>query len=412
MSADATDAGAAAAMQNIRVITDVVVKDKRVLTRVDFNVPQHEDGTIADDTRIRESLPTIKSIVDRGGIAVLMSHLGRPKGKPNDKYTLKPIAEHLHALLDNAVYFADACVGPNARAVIAQAKPGDIVILENLRFHAEEEANDVAFAKELAENGDIYCNDAFGTAHRAHASTAGVAKFFAEKCAGLLMQKELEYLGGALKQPKKPLVAIMGGSKISGKIDVIRHLLDTCDTILIGGGMMFTFYKSTNMNVGGSLIEDDKVALAGELMADAKARNVELVLPSDVVVARAFANDAEHKTVGVGDIEDGWMGLDIGPRSVATYSSIIERAGTVVWNGPMGVFEMPSFAEGTRAIAQAMATATQHGAVTIVGGGDSAAAIAQFGYQDNVTHVSTGGGASLEFLEGKTLPGVAALSQH
>lgn len=415
-------------VKNVTSIADVDVNGKRVLTRVDFNVPQNEDGSIADDTRIRESLPTIRSIVERGGIAVLMSHLGRPKGKPNAKYSLEVVATHLRSILTEQVLFAPDCVGANARAVIATAKPGDVVLLENLRFHAEEEANDEAFAKELAQNGDSYCNDAFGTAHRAHASTAGVAAFFDVRCAGLLMQKELQYLGSALNNPKKPLVAIMGGSKISGKIDVIRKLLDICDTILIGGGMMFTFYKAMNMNIGSSVLEEDKVALAGELMQEAKSRNVELVLPSDVVVARAFDNDAEHKTIGVGDIEDGWMGLDIGPKTIDTYSSIIKRAGTVVWNGPMGVFEMPSFAAGTEAIAKAMAEATspgsesglpgrdtesdarQHGSITIVGGGDSAAAIAQFGYKDRVTHVSTGGGASLEFLEGKILPGVAALS--
>ncbi len=424
--------------QAIKSIRDVDVKGKRVLTRVDFNVPQDEDGTITDGSRIQESLATINSIINRGGVAVLMSHLGRPKGKPNEKYSLKPVAEHLRTLLASeprgaasaevVVHFAPECIGDGAQAVIRQAKPGDVVLLENLRFHAEEEANDEAFAKELAKNGDIYCNDAFGTAHRAHASTAGVAAFFDVKCAGLLMQKELEYLGQALNNPKQPLAAIMGGSKISGKIDVIRRLFDICDTILIGGGMMFTFYKAMNMNIGSSVLETDKVDLARELIAEAKARNVALVLPSDVVVARAFDNDAEHKTIGVGEIEDGWMGLDIGPKTIETYTSIIMRAGTVVWNGPMGVFEMPSFAAGTEAIAKAMADATQQdgdatqqdgdatlgetqqGAVTIVGGGDSAAAIAQFGYKDKVTHVSTGGGASLEFLEGKTLPGVAALS--
>lgn len=403
----------------IKSIRDVDVADKRVLTRVDFNVPQNDDGSIADDSRIRESLPTILSIIERGGIAVLMSHLGRPKGKVDATFSLKPVAEHLKSLVysnasgaqpSGAVHFAPECVGVNARTVIAQAKPGDIVLLENLRFHAEEEANDEGFAKELAQNGDVYCNDAFGTAHRAHASTVGVAAFFQVKCAGLLMQKELDYLGQALNNPKQPLVAIMGGSKISGKIDVIRRLLDICDTIVIGGGMMFTFYKAMDMNIGSSVLEADRVDLARDLIAEAKSKNVALVLPSDVVVARAFDNDAEHKTIGVGDIEDGWMGLDIGPKTVATYSDIISRAGTVVWNGPMGVFEMPAFAAGTEAIAKSMADATQHGAVTIVGGGDSAAAIAQFGFKDQVTHVSTGGGASLEFLEGKTLPGVAALT--
>lgn len=402
----------------IQSILDVEVKGKRVLTRVDFNVPQDDRGAITADTRIKESLATINSITERGGIAVLMSHLGRPKGKRNEKYSLKPVAEHLRKLLaaepnssaKSTVYFAPESVGSKARSVVARAKPGDIVLLENLRFHPQEEANDDAFSEDLAENGDIYCNDAFGTAHRAHASTQGVTLYFETKCAGLLMQKELDYLGHALNNPKQPLVAIMGGSKISGKIDVIRRLLDICDTILIGGGMMFTFYKAMNVNIGSSVLEADKVVLARELIAESKARNVELVLPSDVVVARTFKNDAERKTIGVGEIENGWMGLDIGPKTIDTFTRIITRAGTVVWNGPMGVFEMPAFAVGTEAIAKAMADATQQGAVTIVGGGDSAAAIAQFGYRDNVTHVSTGGGASLEFLEGKTLPGVAALS--
>ncbi len=396
----------------IASITNVEVKGQRVLTRVDFNVPQDETGAITDDTRIRESLPTIRSIIDRGGVAVLMSHLGRPKGQPSAKYTLRPVADRLALLLDGAhVLFAEDCIGDAATSVIAAAQPGSVVLLENLRFHAEEEKNDDAFCDALAKNGTIYCNDAFGTAHRAHASTAGVASRFDTVCAGLLIEKELAYLGKALAEPARPLVSVMGGSKISGKIDVITALMDSCDTILIGGGMMFTFLKAQGHAVGSSLVEEDRLELAGQILRAAAERNVNLVLPTDTVVATAFANDAESRVVTVNAIPDGWMGLDIGPASAALYANIIESAGTVVWNGPMGVFEMPSYAAGTRAVADAMARATEKGCITIVGGGDSAAAITQFGHATHVSHVSTGGGASLEFLEGKQLPGVVALDR-
>jgi phosphoglycerate kinase len=394
----------------IRSITDVDVAGKRVLTRVDFNVPQDDTGAITDDTRIVESLPTIRSIIEQGGIAVLMSHLGRPKGERKPKYSLRPVADHLATLLPNvSVRFADDCIGEAAASVVNAATAGSVVLLENLRFHAAEEANDADFCAQLAELGDVYCNDAFGTAHRAHASTAGVASLFAVRCAGLLLKKELDYLGTALAHPKRPLVAVMGGSKISGKIDVIRALLSSCDTILVGGGMMFTFLKAMGKPVGSSLVEADRIGLAADLMRDADAKGVQLRIPTDTVVATAFDNDAERKNVGVDGIEDGWMGLDIGPATIADFADAVRTAGTVVWNGPMGVFELSNFAAGTRAIADAMAEATQRGAVTIVGGGDSAAAIAQFGRKHDVTHVSTGGGASLEFLEGRTLPGVAAL---
>lgn len=394
----------------IRSITDVDVAGKRVLTRVDFNVPQDDTGAITDDTRIVESLPTIRSIVEQGGIAVLMSHLGRPKGERKPKYSLRPVADHLATLLPNvSVRFADDCIGEAAASVVNAATAGSVVLLENLRFHAAEEANDADFCAQLAELGDVYCNDAFGTAHRAHASTAGVASLFAVRCAGLLLKKELDYLGTALAHPKRPLVAVMGGSKISGKIDVIRALLSSCDTILVGGGMMFTFLKAMGKPVGSSLVEADRIGLAADLMREADAKGVQLRIPTDTVVATAFDNDAERKTVDVDGIEDGWMGLDIGPATIADFADAVRTAGTVVWNGPMGVFELSNFAAGTRAIADAMAEATQRGAVTIVGGGDSAAAIAQFGRKHDVTHVSTGGGASLEFLEGRTLPGVAAL---
>lgn len=396
----------------IRSITDVEVAGKRVLVRVDFNVPQDEQGAITDDTRIVESLPTIMSIVDRGGVAILMSHLGRPKGKPNPKYSLRPVAEHLSALMRArgvAVNFAAECTGPVAESAVQQAPFGSIVLLENLRFHAEEEANDPSFCAALAKLGDVYCNDAFGTAHRAHASTAGIASHFAARCAGLLIMKELQYLGSALANPKRPLVAIMGGSKISGKIDVINALLSSCDTILIGGGMMFTFLKAKGLGVGSSLVEEDKVELAGELMRRAEAAGVRLLIPVDTVVTSAFADTADTKTVAAEAIPDGMMGLDIGPQTETLFSDAIRTAGTVVWNGPMGVFEFTNFQSGTRAIADALAAATSSGAVTIVGGGDSAAAVTQFGHAKNVTHVSTGGGASLEFLEGKALPGVIAL---
>lgn len=393
----------------ITAITDVPVTGKRVLTRVDFNVPQDEDGRITDDTRIVETLPTLRAITERGGVAVVMSHLGRPKGRPQPKYSLRPIANHLKEVVGGPVHFAEECIGPVAEAVVAAAQPGSIVVLENLRFHAEEEQNDTSFAASLAKLGDIYCNDAFGTAHRAHASTAGVAAFFPVRCAGLLLQKELDYLGRALAEPKRPLVAVLGGSKISGKIDVIRALMDSCDTILVGGGMMFTFLVAQGEKVGASLVEEDRLDMARELLAEAQRRGVRLLIPTDTVAADRFAADAATETVNVSDIQPGWMGLDIGPTTTATFVDVIRSAGTVVWNGPMGVFEFPAFAHGTRAIADALVEATKNGAITIVGGGDSAAAISQFGLEKHVTHVSTGGGASLEFLEGKVLPGVAAL---
>lgn len=396
----------------IQRIDAVDVAGKRVITRVDFNVPQDTTGAITDDTRMRESIPTIESIVGRGGIAILMSHLGRPKGAVVEKYSLRPIAEHLQTLLpQRRVVMADDCVGEDVERICASAQPGDIVLLENLRFHAEEEDNDAVFSARLARLGDVYCNDAFGTAHRAHASTAGIAQHITAVCAGLLLDKELTYLGSALAAPKRPLVSVMGGSKISGKIDVITALMDSCDTILIGGGMMFTFLAAQGHTVGSSLVESEKLDVAREILRIASERKVDLVLPTDTVVASAFAQDAPSQTVTTTSIPDGWMGLDIGPETAERYAGTIRNAGTVVWNGPMGVFEFPAFAAGTRAIAEAMAQATTSGTITIVGGGDSAAAITQFGLASHVTHVSTGGGASLEFLEGKKLPGVVALDR-
>jgi phosphoglycerate kinase len=395
----------------LRSIDDFELSGRRVLVRVDFNVPLDESGVITDDKRITESLPTIRKIVESGGRAILMSHMGRPKGERNEKYSLAPVAKHLSSLLGREVTLAPDSIGEETTRVVADMKDGDVVLLENLRFHKEEEANDESFARSLAAHGDVYINDAFGTAHRAHASTEGVTHFIAETGAGYLLQKELKFLGDVIGNPERPFVAILGGSKISGKIDVITALLDRCDTILIGGGMMFTFFRAQGKKVGSSLVEEEKVELAGEILRDAGKRNVRLVLPSDVVLADRFAEDAATRTAGVDEIPDGWMGLDIGPNARREFADIITAARVVLWNGPMGVFEMAPFAAGTRAVADALVEATKKGAVTVVGGGDSAAAIADFGLQDDVSHVSTGGGASLEFLEGKELPGVKALEQ-
>jgi phosphoglycerate kinase len=393
----------------IHSIDDLSLAGKRVLVRVDFNVPQDDAGAITDDIRIRESLPTIQKIVSAGGKAILMSHLGRPKGKVNAKYSLAPIAVRLAELLGKPVKMAPDCIGDEVGKMITLMEDGDVVLLENVRFYAQEEENDEEFSRKLAALGDVYVNDAFGSAHRAHASTHGVTKFIHTRGAGYLMQKELKYLGEAVTTPKRPFTAILGGSKISGKIDVITNLLGKCDTILVGGGMIFTFYKAMGKEIGDSLVEEDKITLAKEILAQAEAKKVKLLLPTDAVVADAFSNDAARKTVSIDAIEKGWRGLDIGPASIALFSEVITNSKTVVWNGPMGVFEMSNFAAGTKAVAESLVAATKAGAITIVGGGDSAAAIEQFGYAKNVSHVSTGGGASLEFLEGKELPGVAAL---
>ncbi len=391
-------------------IASLDVKGKRVFVRVDFNVPLDENGNITDDTRIVAALPTITALRDKGARVILASHLGRPKGKPKPEYSLRPVAAHLSALLGAEVAFANDCVGPDAAAAANGLTDGGILLLENLRFHAEEEKNDPAFAKQLAELADVYVNDAFGTAHRAHASTEGITQHVSVKAAGYLMQKELDYLGKAIADPARPFVAILGGSKISGKIDVINNLMDKVDALLIGGAMMFTFYKAQGLGTGSSLVEAEKVDLAKEILAKAKERNVRLLLPVDTVVAREVKEGAETKTVDVAAIGEGWAGVDIGPKTRETFMAEVASAKTVVWNGPMGVFEIPAFAEGTLAVARAMAKATKAGTTTIIGGGDSAAAIAQAGLEKEVSHVSTGGGASLEFLEGKVLPGVAALS--
>ena len=395
---------------NKRTIKDADLSGKHVLTRVDFNVPLNDRQEITDDTRIVSALPTIRMMLEKGAAVILMSHLGRPKGEFKEEMSLKPVAEKLSALLDRDVRFAPDCVGEDVRKLAGDLRPGDVLLLENLRFHAGETKNDEEFAKQLAELGDIYVNDAFGTAHRAHASTEGVTHHLSPCLAGLLMEKEIDYLGRAVGEPEHPYVAILGGAKISGKIDVTANLLEKVDTLLIGGGMTYTFLKAQGMKIGNSLVEEDRVAMARKLMQMAEMRHKQLLLPIDTVVGASFDNDAEYHTVRVGDIPDDMMGLDIGPATIDLFKKHIASAKTIVWNGPMGVFEMPNFAKGTVAIAEAMAEATKNGAVTVVGGGDSAAAINQIGLQDSVTHVSTGGGASLELLEGKTLPGLAALT--
>ncbi|MEK6566676.1 MAG: phosphoglycerate kinase [Bacteroidota bacterium] len=392
-------------------INDLELKGKCALVRVDFNVPLDEHQMITDDTRIVESLPTIKKILADGGRAILMSHLGRPKGKATPEFSLKPVAEHLSKLLGKPVKLAPDCVGPEVAKMVGELKDADCLLLENLRFHKEEEANDAEFSKQLAGFGDLYINDAFGTAHRAHASTEGVTKFFKQSAAGYLMQKELEYLGKAVGTAARPYVAILGGAKISGKIDVIQNLMSKVDALLVGGGMMFPFYKAQKLEIGNSLLEEDKVELAGKILAEARQKNVRLLLPVDCVVANKFDNNATTKVVSVREIPPGWQGMDIGPESAKAFAVEISKAKTAVWNGPMGVFEMGRFAYGTNAVAEALADATKKGATTIVGGGDSAAALANVGLQKSVSHVSTGGGAALEFLEGKTLPGVAALTR-
>jgi len=395
----------------VKTIDDVDLKGKKVLVRVDFNVPMTDDLKIADDKRIVESLPTIRKIMDAGGIPILMSHLGRPKGGPSPEFSLKPVARHLGTLLSTNVLFADDCIGDQTRVVVSRLKPGDILLLENLRFHPEEEKNDPSFAKELASYGDVYVNDAFGTAHRAHASTEGVTKFIRPCVAGYLMKKEIEYLTQAVSNPKRPYVAILGGAKISGKIDVIQNLLPKVDVLVIGGGMAFTFFRAQEMEVGDSLVEPEKIPLAKKLLEEIKNSHRRVILPVDCVIADKFDNNAQRRTVPVSKIPAGWRGLDIGPETVQLIRLAVKDAKTIVWNGPMGVFELSNFAHGTLEVAKLLAEATREGATTIVGGGDSAAAVAQMGFEAAISHVSTGGGASLEFLEGKQLPGIAALDR-
>lgn len=386
---------------NKKTIRDIQVQNKRVLVRVDFNVPI-EKGRITDDRRIRAALPTINYLVDHGACVVLVSHLGRPKGGRDEKYSLRPVAGRLQELLNRPVEMADDVIGESVQQQIRDMKPGDVLLLENVRFYPQEEKNDPAFAKQLAELADLYVNDAFGSAHRAHASTEGVAHYL-PAVAGFLMEQELNYLGRALAAPARPFVAILGGAKISDKIGVITNLLDKVDLLLIGGGMANTFAKAVGYPVGESLVENDKLEMARDLIAQAKGK---LILPVDWVIGDKFAADAASKVVDLQQVPEGWRILDIGPRTVELFEQKLKDAKTVVWNGPLGVFEFPRFAQGTIEIAKRLATT---GATTIIGGGDSAAAVEQAGVADKITHISTGGGASLEFLEGKELPGVAAL---
>lgn len=392
-------------------IDDQSYAGKRVLVRVDFNVPLDDQLHITDDRRIREAVPTIRKILKDGGKAILCSHLGRPKNKVVPAMSLAPTAHRLEQLLGQEVLFASECIGEAATGAVARMQSGQALVLENLRFHAGEEANDPDFARQLASLADCYVNDAFGTAHRAHASTEGVTKFFRQSAAGYLIEKELKYLGRALDDPARPLAAILGGSKISGKIDVIDALLPKVDFLLIGGGMVFTFAKALGYAVGDSLVEADRVEMAAGLMEKIKSSRAKLVLPTDAVTAAEISADSTTRVVPIDSIPAGMKGLDIGPASIALFTETLRTCRTIIWNGPMGVFEYEPFAAGTFAIALLMAELTANGVVTIVGGGDSAAAVAQAGLDDKLTHVSTGGGASLEFLEGKILPGVAALSK-
>lgn len=394
-------------------IKDLDVQGKRVLMRVDFNVPV-KDGVVGDDTRIVAALPSINYVLENGGSLVLMSHCGRPKGEKNMEFTLKPAADRLAELVDAKVTLAPDVIGDEVKSLVDALQPGEILVLENVRFYKEEEGKGCtpeeqdAFAKELASYGDVYVSDAFGTAHRAHASMVGVTKYMDQCAAGFLLEKEIEYLGNALENPKRPFVAIIGGAKISGKIDVVTNLLGKCDAILIGGGMAYTFYKAMGKAIGSSLCEDDKVELAGEILKQAEAKGVKLLLPIDNVEADGFSAEANTKVVG-DSIDDGWMALDIGPKTIELYCSEVAGAKTVVWNGPMGCFEMAPFAKGTFSVCEAVAKSDS---ISIIGGGDSVAAVNQSGVADQMSHVSTGGGASLEFMEGKQLPGIVALTDR
>ena len=393
-------------MLNKKSVDDINVKGQKVLVRCDFNVPL-QDGKITDENRLVAALPTIKKLIADGGKVILCSHMGKPKGEPKPELSLAPVAKRLSELLGKEVVFAkdDNVVGENAKKAVAEMKDGDVVLLENTRYRKEETKNEENFSKELASLADIFVNDAFGTSHRAHCSTVGVTAFVEESAVGYLMEKEIAFLGNAVNNPVRPFVAILGGSKVSDKINVINNLLEKVDTLIIGGGMAYTFAVAQGGHVGESLLELDKVDYAREMIEKAKEKSVNFLLPVDTVITKEFKNDTEYKTVPTGEIPDGWMGLDIGEKTRELFADAIKGAKTVVWNGPMGVFEMENFAKGTKAIAEAMASID---ATTIIGGGDSAAAVNQLGYGDKMTHISTGGGASLEFLEGKELPGVAA----
>jgi phosphoglycerate kinase len=385
-------------------------KGRKALVRVDLNVPLDAQSKVTDDNRTRAIVPTVKKILSEGGSVILMSHLGRPKGKPNPAMSLGHLTGHLEGLLGTAVQFATDCIGPDARAKAAALKPGEVLLLENLRFHPEEEAGDETFSKALAALGDVYVNDAFGTAHRAHASTTVVAKYFPQhKLFGYLIEGELRSVGQVLEQPKRPLCAVVGGAKVSSKIEVLKHLLGKCDEVIVGGGMAFTFLKAQGGSTGASLVEEDHLGTAREILSEARVKGVQVHLPVDSVVADAFADNANTDLCPAMSIPEGWMGLDIGPESVRQFAEVIKRSRTILWNGPMGVFEMASFQAGTKAVAEAVAAATQAGAFSLVGGGDSVAAVNQFGLAARISYVSTGGGAMLEYLEGKELPGIAAI---
>ena len=403
-----------ASKKTLADLSPTEVSGKRVLVRVDFNVPLDEQGKITDDTRIRAALPTIQHLISREAKVILVSHFGRPKGttfaeRAIDEFRLTPVAWRLSSLLSQPVPKADSCVGKVVAVKVAAMNNGDVLLLENVRFHPEEEQNDSGFAQQLASLADLYVNDAFGTAHRAHASTAGVTQYLSPAVAGLLVEKELKYLQNAIEHPQRPLAAIVGGSKVSSKITVIETLLDKVDKLLIGGGMIFTFYKAQGFCVGKSLVEDEYLDLARSLMAKAQEKGIDLLLPTDVIVADKFAPDANIQTVRIDNIPDGWMGLDIGPESVKLFQHALATCKSVIWNGPMGVFEFDKFAAGTEGIAKTLAGLTRQGTCTIIGGGDSVAAVEKVGVASQMSHISTGGGASLELLEGKQLPGIVAL---
>ena len=396
-------------LSRMKTINDINFKGKRALIRVDFNVPLDKSFAVTDDNRIRATVPTIQKILKDGGSCVLMSHLGRPKEGPEEKYSLKHTIKTTEKLLGVPVKFASDCIGDEAFALSAALKPGEVLLLENLRFYKQEEKGDLAFAEKLSKHGDIYVNDAFGTAHRAHASTTIIAQFMKEKCAGLVMAAELDNAKKVLENAERPFVAIMGGAKISDKLLIIEKMLDTVDHLIIGGGMAYTFFKALGGSIGNSLVELDKLDLAKELIQKAKDKGVELHLPIDSIVADKFDANANTDVSNNNAIKDGWMGLDIGPQASVVFSKVVEGSKTILWNGPMGVFEMEKFEKGTKAIAEAVVRATQKGAFSLIGGGDSAAAVAKFGFEDKVSYVSTGGGALLEYFEGKVLPGVKAL---
>jgi len=393
----------------MKTINDINFHNKRALIRVDFNVPLDKSLNVTDDNRIRSTIPTIKKILADGGSCILMSHLGRPKEGPEEKYSLKHTLKKTEELLGRPVKFANDCIGDESYVVSAALKPGEVLILENLRFYKEEEKGDLAFAEKLSKHGDVYVNDAFGTAHRAHASTTIVAQFFQDKCAGFVMAEELNNAKKVLENASQPFTAIMGGAKISDKLLIIEKMLDVVDNLIIGGGMAYTFFKAIGGNVGNSLVEADKLDLAKSLIQKAKSKGVELHLPIDSIIADKFDAAANTSISNNNAIEEGWMGLDIGPQARAVFSRVIENSKTILWNGPMGVFEMEKFEGGTKAIAEAVVHATEKGAFSLIGGGDSAAAVSKFGFEDKVSYVSTGGGALLEYFEGKVLPGVKAL---